>query len=348
MSRAQLTSTVEQNSAGAAAPVVGAKNFLANGGMDIWQRGTSFSLAAASTNVYIADRWTMACGTNQATTISRQATSDTTNLPFIQYCLRYQRNSGQTGTAGMFLAQCLETLTSIPLAGKTITVSFYARAGANYSATSNILGATISSGTGTDQNIFSGITGQTLPGSLNATLTTTWQRFSLSASIPSNSTESQFYFGFNPTGTAGTNDYFEVTGVQLEVGSVATPFARAGGTLQGELSLCQRYYWRPSPTAAYAQYGLGWASTSTNHVIQVQMPTSMRALPTSIDYSNLGITDHISASISASSMAIDSNYTNQTCIVLNVATGATFASRTATALINLNNTAGYLGISAEL
>jgi hypothetical protein len=50
----------------------------------------------------------------------------------------------------------------------------------------------------------------------------------------------QFYS--EPTGTAGANDYFEVTGVQIDIGSVALPFRTNGGTIQGELSACQRYY----------------------------------------------------------------------------------------------------------
>jgi hypothetical protein len=43
------------------------------------------------------------------------------------------------------------------------------------------------------------------------------------------------------SGTIASN-VIDVWGVQLEVGSVATPFSRAGGTIQGELAACQRYY----------------------------------------------------------------------------------------------------------
>ena len=36
--------------------------------------------------------------------------------------------------------------------------------------------------------------------------------------------------------------YWEMAQCQLEIGSAATPFARAGGSIGGELALCQRYY----------------------------------------------------------------------------------------------------------
>lgn len=57
-------------------------------------------------------------------------------------------------------------------------------------------------------------------------LTTTWQRFSFTASIPASATEIAVGFEWTPSGTAGANDWLEVTGVQLELGSVATQFTR--------------------------------------------------------------------------------------------------------------------------
>jgi len=218
------------------------KNLIVNGGMDIWQRGTSISVAASAGITYTADRWCLNTGANQAMTISRQATNDTTNLPNIQYCTRFQRNSGQTGTGGLFFSSSIESANAIRYAGQTVTFSFYARAGANYSAASSILQALIYSGTGTDQNQLSGFTGSATPISQSPTLTTTWQRFSYSATISSSATELAAAFYFTPTGTASTNDYFEITGVQVELGSVATAFSRAGATIQGELAACQRYY----------------------------------------------------------------------------------------------------------
>ena len=250
-------------------------NPVLNSAFSVWQRGTSISLPASSYNVYTADRWTTATGVNQACTVSRQATGDTTNLPNIQYAARYQRNSGQTGTGAITFLTCAETINSIPLAGKTVTFSYYARAGANYSPASNALSAYIATGTGTDQNVYVAYTGTATPLSGNATLTTTWQRFTATGTFASTATEYYIAFQWVPTGTAGTNDYFEVTGVQIDIGSVALPFRTNAPTLQGELAACQRYYFAgqadtrfPSPNASGA-----W-------VFPALLPVCMRTTPT--------------------------------------------------------------------
>ena len=215
---------------------VAGKNAIINGGMDVWQRNTSFSVPSAF-QTYAADRFQVFnAGANEALTVARQATNDTTNLPFIQYCTRVQRNSGQTGTTLTQYGQTLESINSIPFAGKTITFSFYARAGANFSAASNLLGYSVQSGTGTDQNLFSGFTGATNVINAIATLTTTWQRFTYSGTVAATATQLGVQFAYTPTGTAGTNDYYEVTGVQLELGSVATTFSRAGGNSNLEVA----------------------------------------------------------------------------------------------------------------
>jgi hypothetical protein len=256
-------------------------NPVLNSAFQIWQRGTSVAIAASNTATYAADRWSINTNANQAFTFSRQTTNDTTNLPFIQYCARVQRNSGQTGTSTMAVATSFETINSIPFAGKTVTMSFYARAGANYSATSNALAVYLQTGTGTDQNVLSGFTGQAQPISQTATLTTTWQRFSYSATLATSITQLAPTFGFTPTGTAGTNDYFEVTGMQVDIGSVALPFRTYAGTVQGELAACQRYFVRKSATAGTdAPIGTGVNNTSTSLAgVPITMPVTMRTAP---------------------------------------------------------------------
>jgi hypothetical protein len=141
----------------------------------------------------------------------------------------------------MYVGNSIETINSIPFTGKAVTVSFYARKGADYSPTSSALNLYLWNGTGTDQNVNTGYTGANVVASVTATLTTTWQRFSFTGTVPTNSTELALQYQSVPTGTASTNDYYEITGVQLEIGSVATAFSRTGGTIQGEIGACKRY-----------------------------------------------------------------------------------------------------------
>jgi hypothetical protein len=322
-------------------------NPIINSAMQVWQRGTSISVAA-STNAYTADRWQTITGANQACTISRQATGDTTNLPFIQYALRYQRNSGQTGTGTLTTAQSIETINSVPFAGKAITMSFYARAGANYSATSSILGVVLQQGNGTDLNVFSGFGAGGTIINQNATLTTTWQRFTYTATMSATSTQLAPYFNFAPTGTAGAADYFEVTGVQIDIGSVALPFRTNAGTIQGELSACQRYYYRNTGGSTYSQYGLGVNYSTTGTVWAIQMPVTMRVEPTTLDYSSLTVNDPGIGNYPVTALTIDSNESGPNLMRVNSTVASGLVAQRTNFLTNNNNVAGYIGFSAEL
>ena len=285
-----------------------------NSAMQIWQRSTSIALAASTgfASGFTADRWQTQTGANQACTISRQATGDTTNLPFIQYALRYQRNSGQTGTGGLTIAQNFETINSIPFAGKTITLSFYARKGANYSATSSILAVALNQGTGTDQNVFSGFTGGSLVISQNATLTTTWQRFSYTATVPTTSTQLGLYFDFNPTGTAGAADYYDLTGVQIDIGSVALPFRTNGTTYAAELAACQRYFWReygaPNSPAIAVSYTANSATIAANNPVTMRVAPSFTSDYQNANYGSTWALNQPTRAAAAKTGAVSNNY----------------------------------------
>lgn len=346
MTRAQTTATTQQNTGGALPPAVAGKNAVINGAFDIWQRGTSIAIPATTTT-YTADRWYMYRATANVT-ISRQTTGDTTNLPFIQYCARIQRNNANTSTDSTQLNMAVESVNAIPFAGKTVTLSFYARKGANYSSASDALSVLLATGTGTDQ-LVGGYTGYNALISQTATLTTTWQRFSYTATIPSTITEWGLGFTYTPVGTAGASDYFEITGVQVEAGAVATPFSRYSPTIQGELAACQRYYWRSSSMQAYSVYAVGPAQNTTNATILVTTPTTMRIAPSSIDYSTLCVQAYGGQSTYAVTSLILSTSTqtgNTFAAYITVASGLT--AGTWYLLLNNNNSAGYIGVSAEL
>jgi ribosomal protein L27 len=323
------------------------KNSVLNSDYSTWQRGTTFTSVA---NVgYTADRWCIFTGSVSGRDVSRQATNDTTNLPFIKYAARVGRASGNTNTTNFFIGQSYESVNSTELAGKTVTISYYARAGANYSSASNVLNVYAAWGTGTDQNIFAGFTGQTSLGGSNGTLTTTWQRFTTTGTLGATATQFGLYFGYTPSGTAGAADYFEITGVQVEIGSVATAFQTATGTIQGELAACQRYYIRyksedgstNNPTLNLGQM----VSTSAFRFV-LPFPTAMRVKPSAVEYSgfrlNSGATQYTSGAIT-----IDQANTLNTQLNVVITSGP--AAGTAGWLIaGSGSSTDYLGLSAEL
>jgi len=254
---------------------IAGKNFIINGGMDIAQRGTSISVGASAIT-YTLDRW-CAFSTSPTVTVSQISSG----LTGFQYAIRTQRNSGQ-GAGTIYQSQSIETKNSIPLAGQTVTISFWARAGANYSQTGNGLFVELGCNTTTDANILNG--GFTQPFITTQIITTSWVRYSYTTTIPSNATQVGFYVNETATGTAGANDYFDITGVQLEIAPQATPFSRAGGSIGGELLLCQRYFQHYGNGIAYEYYGVGSNITGSYAMVSLPLKVKMRATP-SVTYS---------------------------------------------------------------
>jgi hypothetical protein len=322
-------------------------NPILNSAFQIWQRGTSPTFVVNNSTNYQADRW-LAYSPVAGRTVTRQVTGDTTNLPNIQYCARVQRTAGNTATDLIQFLQPMETINSIPFAGKTVTFSFYARRGANYSPTSNLLGVGLTTGTGTDENlIFPGYSGGVAAISQSATLTTTWQRFSYTATLNSNITEMTPVFTYNPIGTAGAADYFEITGVQLDVGSVALPFRTYAGTIQGELAACQRYYWRSTATqTGYTKFPFfALFDSSTNAQALCIPPVTMRTKPTSVDWSTL-VTYDGSAVQSVTLIGITEGNGYSWGNNFTVSSGGV-AKQSAQILSN-NSASAFIGFSAEL
>ena len=251
-------------------------NYIINSAFDIWQRGTGLATATSATTGFVSDRWQM-WRAGYATGGSTYKPAGPTGF---ESAARVQRDAGNTSTALISLTQSIESSMSIPLAGQTVTLSFYARSGANFSSASSILNPYIISGTGSNQNISAGFTGYAVTATANSALTTSWQRFSITGTVSSAATQLAVQFAYTPVGTAGASDYFEVTGVQLERGTVATAFRRNQPNIQAELAACQRYYqvYGGDPTSIIIAQGC--VSTSTNAVINLPLLVEMRSAPT--------------------------------------------------------------------
>jgi len=254
-------------------------NAVINGAFDIAQRGTSIN-TAATTFAYTLDRlWVYSNG--PSVTTSQQATGDTTNLPNIQFAARCQRQSGQTATLSSVWYNTLETKNSIRFAGQAVTLSFYARKSATYTGA---FGVNLFSGTGTDQSGLGGLTGQATVATSSPAITTTWTRYQLTGTVGATATQISVQFDSGTwVGTAGASDYFEITGVQLELGSIATTFKRSGGgNIQQELALCQRYYQKIIPATVGASFS-GFAATTSQALFSVPFAQTMRTTPTALE-----------------------------------------------------------------
>jgi hypothetical protein len=324
------------------------KNVIINGGMDIWQRGTSFPLT--NTQIYTADRWSTSGSATSIATVSQVAAPALTGFG---KALRVQRNSGASATANISIGQSLESLNSIPLAGQTVTFSFWARIGANFSGASNEITAYLVYGTGIDQNFQNGsYTGQTSIVNQSPVLTTTWQYFSYSGVVGATATELALEFYYGPVGTAGANDYFDITGVQLELGNTASIFSRAGGDIQGELAKCQRYCYEMNSAQASDGYAIYSGSVqciaTTNAIAIITFPTTMRIAPSFTSSVATGLTTQSANGTGAalSAIALDRSTPNNAELALTCA--AVLVAGNSSLLFSNGNNTSYLAFSAEL
>jgi hypothetical protein len=320
------------------------RNAIINGGFDVWQRGTSNVTTAL---VYTADRWQKGAGTHFG--ISRTTVSDTTNLPTIQYAGRVQRTAASAVTTAIDFGYSMESVDATKFVGQAAILSFYARKGANYSGAAGAsFNFALYTGTGTDQSIMTGYTGSAATLNTSATLTTSMARYSATVTIPTTATEIGLYFNYTPTGTAGANDYVDITGVQLELGSNVTTFSRTGASIQGELAACQRYYWRTTASQFNPITPISsFATSSTAIAGQVVNPVTMRVAATSLDYTGGYFAQRIttSADKTVSSYTLGGSNPYESSFAATVASGASTGHAGYIAAANNND---YLGFSAEL
>jgi hypothetical protein len=292
MTRARDLSNDEANSGGATPPFVAGKNRIINGDFGIWQRGTTFN--SVGDNLYTADRFRQnGNGSGVTKNVSRQTfTPGTAPVAGYEgtYFYRFNQSVAGTGTSYQnMLIQCIEDVRAF--SGQTVTVSFWAKADTTRTITV-VYGQEFGN---------SGV-GDQYPTLGTAAVTTNWARYSVTGTIASvagktigaNTNNFQVILS-SPFNVVQTID---VWGLQIEAGSVATPFTPAGGGFPGaELALCQRYYTTSIPTGFTvtdfsgmnqgSSSAVAWCSSgSTNDMFTtIQYPVPMRAAPTFVIYS---------------------------------------------------------------
>lgn len=215
-------------------------NRIVNGDFQVWQRGAGGAATFSITNAnqYGPDRWQIESGAATAATFSQQG--GTTSGSFL---CRAQRDNANAGTATIIVSSSLWRFMCLGVSGNTVTLSFLARRGANFSGAANQITVSIFSGTGTNDvsNLTTGFTGPSVVVSQLITLTTNFSNFSITTpALGATITQLEVRFSHTPTGAAGAADYFDVTDVQLEVSPVQTPFQRIG--FDGQYLACLPLY----------------------------------------------------------------------------------------------------------
>ena len=287
-------------------------NALHNGEFQVCARGTT---GAGSTGLPSAsgrsgpDRWCVYRGSYGAGVTWTQVAGTAE----FQYAMRVQRNSANAVTTAIGLAQALLTSDSVQFRSQPSVLTFWARAGANYSPTSSLLGISVDTGTGTDQAVEAAWTGAANVLASSVTLTTSWQKFTVAVpACGASITQAKLLLSMTPVGTASTNDYFEVTGVQWELGTTPHEYVRFSQLREG--ARCAAFYQR-------LQLGRGQTVCDRrvllDHRCYMVIPISaMRAVPLVGVSSQVGFTlqghhqrgDHpvtITASIMSSVNAIE-------------------------------------------
>lgn len=250
-------------------PYLGMKNRIINGGMDIWQRGTS----QTSSGYGCADRWYNICA---GTTTVSQDTSVPAGVP-VQYSMKWVTSA--TSSYGQFF-QPIERVNVIPLRGQRVTLSAWVKT-SSYGAGNLILRVPYSNSSDARATVFAGtIISDTI---VSGSGLTSWTKITNTFTVPSDAVGLGAYF--LPDVVQGSGVTVWMTAVQLELGSVATQFENRQYGI--ELALCQRYYTSLVYNVDSYITGLCSAYVTTRLFAagSWSFPVKMRATPTVSIYS---------------------------------------------------------------
>jgi hypothetical protein len=284
----------------------GFRNRIINGDFRIDQRNAGASVAITGADTFQLDRWTAAI---QSSGTGRFSVQQSTTVPTgFRNSLAITVTTADASPSASFayhVNQPIEGFNTSDLgfgtaSASTVTLSFWVRSSVTgtlpitvaNAASTRVYGATyVVNAANTWEQKSITIAGDTsgtwltdnslgirvlfgLGGGTSRTVSAGWQ--TVGGTFQTNVT--------GCTSIIGTNGAtFYITGVQLEAGSVATPFERRPyGT---ELALCQRYYYKMLATNADTVFGNSYNASTTEARGLIIFPTTMRAAPTALEQS---------------------------------------------------------------
>jgi hypothetical protein len=343
--------------------LAGRRNLIINGAMQVWQRGTS----QTSDGYASVDRYAIGNGTDGTYTLEQS-----TDAPDdFKYSLKFT-----TGTADASLAssqwisiwqrlegQNVSHLNFGSSSAKTVTLSFWVKS----SLTGTFGGSIVNSGNN-----------RSYPFSYAISSANTWEYKTVIISgdttgtwLDTNGIGIRLFWGLGigsdrsgadgswaadelmaPNGAVsviGTaSATWQITGVQLEVGSVATPFEHR--SFGEELALCQRYYWKHFGGTTYARYCIGENQTSSQTGGGIAFPVEMRAKPTLQTTGTAGnyALYHQSNIFNCTDIGLDGHVSKHIGWIYANIGSASLVHGGASQIMNNNNASVFLAFDAEL
>ena len=343
------------------------RNRIINGDMRIDQRNAGTEVNPAVTQTYYLDRWQATSTAASKYKIGQNAGAVTPPTGYTNYLGLTSLSAYTVGAAESFgVRQLIEGLNVSDLAwgtasAATVTLSFWVR-----SSLTGTFGGSLRNSDGTRSYPFTYTISVantweqktvTVAGDTSGTwLTTNGIGIILIFSIGAGSTFSgtagawaatNYLSATGATSVVGTSGAtFYITGVQLEVGAVATPFERQ--LYNAQLAQCQRYYYKLVPDINSA-FGVGYNSSTTLAYIVVPFPTTMRATPTALEQNGTAANYRVREAGGAVNCSSVVSFTNASAsssfVIFTVASGLTVGRGT---FGESNATGAYLAWSTEL
>ena len=345
------------------------RNLLYNGAMQVAQRGTSAASLSGTGDYRTADRWFI--NTDNLGTWTNSIETDAPTGSGFRRSLKLlctTADSSPSASDGLNIQQRIEgqdlqRIAKGTASAQQVTLSFWVKA--------NVTGTYV-------VELYDNDNTRQVSASYSVSASATWEKKSIT--LPADTTGAfdndnglslyvLWWLGAGSNFTSGTlntswgsvtaanravgqtnlasatNNYWQITGVQLEVGDAATDFEfKSYGQ---ELRECQRYYERIAGGGLYSSYFSGVAANTTSAYILARFSQRMRTQPTSVDYANVELSDLINSALAVSSVSINITNSGNTAALLDVAVSGATQYRTYF-MRNTNNAAGYIGISAEL
>ncbi len=247
----------------------GRRNMIINGGMDVAQRGTTGTCSSDAYGQYKSvDRWSLYYNGSTVAQTEVNIPDGTNSL-----VKAAKVTVSSTTDERPWFSQRIEHGSKL-LNNKTVSLSFWGRGNTTLDTKFRFrfqdnatAGGNLVNGWGVTDDGY------------EFTLTSEWIKYEWTGVLVDtsvNNTRVLDLVADAPSATWSSGDWMEITQVQLEVGSIATPFEhRSYGE---ELALCQRYYqaWLDFDTAVAGRYSAG----SGNPSLMLQYYKQMRTVPT--------------------------------------------------------------------